>query len=190
MPIYPKFSSAFLNPCVETTQKTICLPYVHIISGWHMFSEESLGWLKHVKQLEVRGGGGCFDDWTGDSGRGWTQSWGGPPPQQWGGPAQTPTGWAAPPPPPQGGFTPAPPRASPPSGGFDARRAVHKEPQPPLLTPSDLAPGGFDPRRAVNPQQSPRGQPEQAWGNERVPDSIDPAVRGRPDSGYSGPPSG
>ena len=79
MPIYPKFSSAFLNPCVETTQKTICLPYVHIISGWHMFSEESLGWLKHVKQLEVRGGGGCFDDWTGDSGRGWTQSWGGPP---------------------------------------------------------------------------------------------------------------
>ena len=68
------------------------------------------------------------------------QSWGGPPPQQWGGPAQTPTGWAAPPPPPQGGFTPAPPRASPPSGGFDARRAVHTEPQPPLLTPSDLAP--------------------------------------------------
>ena len=110
------------------------------------------------------------------------QSWGGPPPQQWGGPAQTPTGWAAPPPPPQGGFTPAPPRASPPSGGFDARRAVHSEPQPPLLTPSDLAPGGFDPRRAVNPQQSPRGQPEQAWGNERVPDSTDPAVRGRPEA--------
>ena len=110
------------------------------------------------------------------------QSWGGPPPQQWGGPAQTPTGWAAPPPPPQGGFTPAPPRASPPSGGFDARRAVHGEPQPPLLTPSDLGGGGFDPRRAVNPQQSPRGQPEQAWGNERVPDSTDPAVRGRPEA--------
>ena len=59
---------------------------------------------------------------------------------------------------------------------------MHREPQPPLLTPSDLGGGGFDPGGAVNPQQSPRGQPEQAWGNERVPDSIDPAVRGRPEA--------
>ena len=59
---------------------------------------------------------------------------------------------------------------------------MHGEPQPPLLTPSDLGGGGFDPRRAVNPQKSPRGQPEQAWGNERVPDSTDPAVRGRPEA--------
>ena len=102
------------------------------------------------------------------------QSWGGPPPQQWGGPAQTPTGWAAPPPPPQGGFTPAPPRASPPSGGFDARRAVHGEPQPPLLTPSDLAPEHRGRPEAPPAKQSPRDLPGQAWGNDQQ--------RGRPEA--------
>ena len=102
------------------------------------------------------------------------QSWGGPPPQQWGGPAQAPTGWAAPPPPPQGGFTPAPPRASPPSGGFDARRAVHSEPQPPLLTPSDLAPELRGRPEAPPAKQSPRDLPGQAWGNDQQ--------RGRPEA--------
>merc|ERR1712091_358664 len=76
-----------------------------------------------------------------------TGGWGSPPAQTqtggWGSPpAPAATGWAAPPP--QGGFTPAPPRATSPSqtptgwaaapppssalsGGFNARRAVHKE---------------------------------------------------------------
>jgi hypothetical protein len=80
LPIRPQFSKDFVNPCVEMAGKTVCLPYVHIISGWHMFSSESLGWLKNVKQLEMRGGGGCFDDWDGDQGGNkWAQSWGGPP---------------------------------------------------------------------------------------------------------------
>jgi len=80
LPIRPQFSKDFVNPCVEMAGKTVCLPYVHVISGWHMFSSESLGWLKNVKQLEMRGGGGCFDDWDGDQGGNkWAQSWGGPP---------------------------------------------------------------------------------------------------------------
>ena len=81
LPIRPTFSSKAVNPCIELPGGTLrCLPYVHVISGWHMFSEEALGWLKKVKQLETRGGGGCFDDWSGDDGGGrWVTSFGGMP---------------------------------------------------------------------------------------------------------------
>ena len=81
MPISPPFSSGSLNPCVATSTGALkCLPYVHVISGWHMFDSESLGWLKHVKALETRGGGGCFADWANDAGGGsWAASFGGPP---------------------------------------------------------------------------------------------------------------
>jgi len=45
-----------------------------------MFSDESLGFLKKVKQLEMRGGG-CFDDWDGDGGGArWVESFSGGPP--------------------------------------------------------------------------------------------------------------
>ena len=82
LPISPRFVDAKdqLNPCVETSAGMRCLPYVHVISGWHMFSEESLGWLKHVKQLETKGGSGCFADWNDDAGGAkWSSSFGGPP---------------------------------------------------------------------------------------------------------------
>ena len=80
LPIHPTFMADSLNPCVETSSGPRCLPYVHVISGWHMFSEEALGWLKQVKTLEARGGSGCFADWQSDAGGGqWAQSWGKPP---------------------------------------------------------------------------------------------------------------
>lgn len=86
----------------------VCRPYIHVISGWHMLSDEALGFLKLLKQIEVRGGG-CeqckclrlpsahrlhsrrmsaptdfahagFDDWDGDEGSyRWVSSFGGVP---------------------------------------------------------------------------------------------------------------
>jgi hypothetical protein len=82
LPIAPPLlpSSQSLNPCIETGNGTRCLPYVHVISGWHMFSEEAFGWFRHVKQFETRGGPTCFADWKTDAGGSeWVHSWGGPP---------------------------------------------------------------------------------------------------------------
>ena len=84
LPLHPSFSPDILNPCIASsaTRQMVCLPYVHVIAGWHMFSDEALSWLRHIKQIEVRNGAGCFDDWAhGDDGGGskWVTSWGGPP---------------------------------------------------------------------------------------------------------------
>ena len=91
LPMSPTFMAGQLNPCLASTAGTMglplslpasngahCLPYVHIVSGWHMFSDEALGWLKKVKALEQRGGMGCFDDWGDDDagGKRWMESWG------------------------------------------------------------------------------------------------------------------
>lgn len=86
LPIAPPFMPDSANPCIAPrggVGPPVCLPYVHIISGWHMFSDESLGWLKKVKEIDTsRGGGGCFDDW-GEKDIGaerWVTSWGSAPP--------------------------------------------------------------------------------------------------------------
>ena len=81
LPIAPSFMPAYKNPCFESgSNPPVCLPFVHIISGWHMFSDEALGFLKVVKQVEMRGGDGCFDDWEGDGGSSkWVASFGGVP---------------------------------------------------------------------------------------------------------------
>ena len=69
LPIGPPLVSSHPNPCFEVSPgRTACLPLVHVISGWHMFSDEALGWLKRSQRIEHRGGGGCFDDWSDDSG--------------------------------------------------------------------------------------------------------------------------
>ena len=86
LPVHPTLMSNSLNPCIiedgASAQSPKCLPYVHIISGWHMFSDESLGWLKKLKAIETRTGLGCFDDWgeNDDGGRKWVSSFGKPPP--------------------------------------------------------------------------------------------------------------
>ena len=81
LPIAPTFMEEHATPCIagEAGGTPTCLPYVHVISGWHMFDDAALGFLKDVPQLESRGGG-CFDDW-GDDGGGlrWVKGWGGPP---------------------------------------------------------------------------------------------------------------
>lgn len=84
LPIAPPFMQSFANPCIASSAAQtppICLPYVHVVSGWHMFSEEALGWVKQLKQLESRSGReGCFDDWGDDAGAAsWVAGWGGPP---------------------------------------------------------------------------------------------------------------
>ena len=81
LPITPPFLTQYQNPCFvpDGTSKTVCLPAVHIISGWHMLDESALGFLKAHPLLESRGGG-CFDDWGDDTGGGrWAIGWGGPP---------------------------------------------------------------------------------------------------------------
>jgi hypothetical protein len=82
LPINPSFVPSWLNPCIDRGAGAApqCLPFVHVISGWHMFSEEALGWLKKMKQIEPKSGGGCFDDWSGDEGAAkWVSSFGRPP---------------------------------------------------------------------------------------------------------------
>ena len=80
LPIHPTLVPGLLNPCIEAGQPK-CLPYVHVVSGWHMFSEEALGWLKKLKAVDMRSGLGCFDDWgEGDEGAAkWVSSFGTPP---------------------------------------------------------------------------------------------------------------
>lgn len=76
LPIRPPLLPKAVNPCIQSA----CLPAVHAISGWHTFSEEALGWLNKDPRVEVRGGGGCFDDWKDDGGGGsWTTSFGAAP---------------------------------------------------------------------------------------------------------------
>ena len=77
LPILPDFAPGAASPCLKGT--STCLPYVHVVSGWHMFSEEALGFLRKASQLDVRSGA-CFDDWQGDEGGGrWPYSFGPPP---------------------------------------------------------------------------------------------------------------
>eukprot|EP00965_Chrysotila_dentata_P249618 6208986-Pleurochrysis_carterae.AAC.2 len=79
MPVV-SFMDTLKNPCIATSGRPQCLPFVHVISGWHMFSDEALGFLKGVKEIDVRNGG-CFDDWADDQGAAdWVTKWGGPPP--------------------------------------------------------------------------------------------------------------
>ena len=81
LPIAPAFEPSLTNPCIKiSTGQLICLPFIHLISGWHMFSDEALGFLKRLKEVEVRGGTGCFDDWEPDAGSArWVESFGGAP---------------------------------------------------------------------------------------------------------------
>ena len=91
--------------------------------------------------------------------------WGAPPAHGWGvaaaaalsaaPPAQT-GGWA--PPPPQHNFKPAPALA-PPNGGFDARRAVHKE------MPTHAAPPSYD---------EGRGPARSSWAASAPPGALPP----------------
>ena len=81
LPIAPTFMEEHATPCIagEAGGTPTCLPYVHVISGWHMFDDAALGFLKDVPQLESRGGG-CFYDWGYDGGGlRWVKGWGGPP---------------------------------------------------------------------------------------------------------------
>ena len=83
LPIRPQFlpESEQLSPCIARKGggDPACLPSVHVISGWHMFADESLGFLEHVPGIEVRSSKSCFDDWDDDSGGGrWVESFGGP----------------------------------------------------------------------------------------------------------------
>ena len=76
MPINPSYTAA-ANPCVASLigVQPHCLPLIYVISGWHMFSDESLGWLKTIDGVETRSGP-CFDDWPDDSGAArWVRAW-------------------------------------------------------------------------------------------------------------------
>ncbi|KAL1510475.1 hypothetical protein AB1Y20_006780 [Prymnesium parvum] len=78
LPIAPAFLPAYRTPCLTIGGTPVCLPAVHVISGWHMLDEAALGFLKQVPQLERRSGS-CFDDWPNDGGAArWVSSWGGP----------------------------------------------------------------------------------------------------------------
>ena len=84
LPIAPPLVEDLLNPCIvppagSPAGSPECLPYVHVVSGWHMFADESLGWLKRIKQIDVRNGDGCFDDWSENGATRWVKSFGGPP---------------------------------------------------------------------------------------------------------------
>ena len=81
MPIRPAFEAGRANPCYTDAGKEVCLPAVHVVSGWHMFSDESLNWMKAVPELESRPGG-CFDDWGEDdkNSRQWIGQFGKAPP--------------------------------------------------------------------------------------------------------------
>ena len=74
LPLGSVFLPNQLNPCVRATS---CLPYVHVISGWHTFSDEALAWLRQIKAIEQRSGS-CFDDWgeSDEGGQKWFHSWG------------------------------------------------------------------------------------------------------------------
>jgi len=76
MPINPSYTAA-ANPCVASLigVQPHCLPLIYVISGWHMLSDESLGWLKTIDGVETRSGP-CFDDWPDDSGAArWVRAW-------------------------------------------------------------------------------------------------------------------
>ena len=78
-PVLPSATSP--NPCVDVGGGAAakCLPFVHAISGWHMFTDEALGFLWRTEALTTRSTS-CFDDWDDDAGAlKWVDGGGGPP---------------------------------------------------------------------------------------------------------------
>ena len=81
LPIHPPFVDGQRNPCIDHKGRLHCLPSVHLISGWHMLTDEALTpWLSASPAVQVRNAG-CFNLWDDDDGaRKWAAGWGGPPP--------------------------------------------------------------------------------------------------------------
>ena len=78
LPIYPPFDAQQSTPCLGS----VCLPAVHVLTGWHMLSPEDgvRPFLARHPQIEIRERG-CFNLWgSSDAGaEAWVRSWGGPP---------------------------------------------------------------------------------------------------------------
>ena len=80
LPIRPPLVHGQQTPCLTGTPVR-CLPYVHVLSGWHMLTETAVTpWLAQHERIELRERG-CFGLWNDDGGASkWVESWGGPPP--------------------------------------------------------------------------------------------------------------
>ena len=79
LPIRPLFQENRATPCLTDS---VCLPAIHVLTGWHMLHEEGIvRWMAQHPLIEIRSGGGCFNLWKDHLGAAadWVKSWGGPP---------------------------------------------------------------------------------------------------------------
>ena len=74
LPIRPPLLHGRATPCLTDS---VCLPGVHILSGWHMLEEDGIKpWFAQHPQVEVRSGG-CFNLWRDHNGAlQWVESFG------------------------------------------------------------------------------------------------------------------
>jgi hypothetical protein len=85
LPIHPPFDASRRTPCIMPAagSSAVCLPAVHVLSGWHMLGEDSIWpWFQKHPQVEVRGSAsGCFNFWRhADGAAKWVEGWRRSPP--------------------------------------------------------------------------------------------------------------